>query len=232
MLDPRVPCLAATAALLMAGVLSDDAAAQARSSGFSSGAGAFSGGLGRGLSTSPSTSTAPSTPGFAPRSSAVGTPAPQAQPVAPLAPAPSSNFLSGTSANPPTTNSGGGSAPSTRSTGVGSIPSPTTGNTVTTFPGGGGGVPTTGSPSESAPSAPGGGAPGVAACMGFWDAGTHMSKGEWAVACRRVEDRLAKLRSELNAAPQRLAPDAGAKAPKGDQRKPASRARISGASPR
>jgi hypothetical protein len=236
MLGPRAPWLAATA-LLVVSVLPQDAAAQGRGSGSvggSSGLGASRGGFsGGGLSTSPSSPSTPASPTFTPGTSAVGTPAPQAQPIAPLSPAPGSNFLSGTSANPVTTDTGGGSAPSTRSIGVGSIPAPTSGDTVTTFPGGGGPArATSASPSESAPSTPGGGAPGVAACMGFWDAGTHMSKREWAAACRRVEDRLAKLRSELNAAPQRLAPDAGAKATKGDQRKPSSRARVSGASPR
>jgi hypothetical protein len=33
--------------------------------------------------------------------------------------------------------------------------------------------------------------------MGFWDAGTHMSKREWAAACRRLENRLDSLKSEL-----------------------------------
>jgi len=49
------------------------------------------------------------------------------------------------------------------------------------------------SPSESAPSAPGGGAKGVMACMGFWDAQTHMSKTEWRQACTRIENRLSNL---------------------------------------
>jgi hypothetical protein len=42
------------------------------------------------------------------------------------------------------------------------------------------------SPSESAPSAPGGGGKGLAACMGFWDAATHMTKAEWRTACQRT----------------------------------------------
>jgi hypothetical protein len=29
--------------------------------------------------------------------------------------------------------------------------------------------------------------------MGFWDAGTHMSKQEWRTACRRVQNRLEDL---------------------------------------
>jgi hypothetical protein len=30
-------------------------------------------------------------------------------------------------------------------------------------------------------------------CMGFWDAGTHMTKAEWKAACIRVQDRLRNL---------------------------------------
>jgi hypothetical protein len=43
-----------------------------------------------------------------------------------------------------------------------------------------------GSPSESVPSAPGGGGKSLADCMGFWDKGTHMSKTEWRSACQRT----------------------------------------------
>lgn len=43
-----------------------------------------------------------------------------------------------------------------------------------------------GSPSESAPSSPGGGGKTLADCMGFWDAGTHMTKQEWRMACQRT----------------------------------------------
>ena len=42
------------------------------------------------------------------------------------------------------------------------------------------------SPSESAPSAPGGGGKSLADCMGFWDRETHMSKAEWKAACVRT----------------------------------------------
>ena len=42
-----------------------------------------------------------------------------------------------------------------------------------------------GSPSESAPSTPGGGGKSLADCMGFWDKGTHMTKVEWRAACKR-----------------------------------------------
>ncbi len=43
-----------------------------------------------------------------------------------------------------------------------------------------------GSPSESAPSAPGGGGKSLQACMGFWDRATHMTKAEWKGACLRT----------------------------------------------
>jgi hypothetical protein len=42
------------------------------------------------------------------------------------------------------------------------------------------------SPSESAPSVPGGGGKTLADCMGFWDKETHMSKAEWRAACKRT----------------------------------------------
>jgi hypothetical protein len=42
------------------------------------------------------------------------------------------------------------------------------------------------SPSESAPSAPGGGGKSLADCMGFWDRETHMTKAEWKAACVRT----------------------------------------------
>lgn len=46
------------------------------------------------------------------------------------------------------------------------------------------------SPSESAPSTPGGGGDTLQACMGFWDSGTHMSKVEWRAACTRTLNRI------------------------------------------
>lgn len=49
---------------------------------------------------------------------------------------------------------------------------------------------TSASPSESAPSTPGGGGDTMAACMGFWDAGTHMTKAEWRSACTRTLNRI------------------------------------------
>jgi hypothetical protein len=42
------------------------------------------------------------------------------------------------------------------------------------------------SPSESAPSKPGGGGKSLQDCMGFWDRDTHMTKAEWRVACKRT----------------------------------------------
>jgi len=42
------------------------------------------------------------------------------------------------------------------------------------------------SPSESAPSAPGGGGKTLTDCMGFWDRETHMTKVEWKAACLRT----------------------------------------------
>ena len=40
-------------------------------------------------------------------------------------------------------------------------------------------------------------------CLNIWDAGTHMSKREWAVACKRVENRLDKLQADAQTADQR-----------------------------
>jgi hypothetical protein len=54
----------------------------------------------------------------------------------------------------------------------------------------GSGVGGTGSASENAPSALGGGGKGVQDCMGFWDKGTHMSKAEWRAACLRIQHRI------------------------------------------
>lgn len=42
------------------------------------------------------------------------------------------------------------------------------------------------SPSERAPSTPGGGGKGLADCMGFWDRGTHMTRQEWRRVCIRM----------------------------------------------
>jgi hypothetical protein len=51
-------------------------------------------------------------------------------------------------------------------------------------------TPTSTSPSEAAASTPGGGGETLEACMGFWDRGTHMTKGEWRAACTRTLNRL------------------------------------------
>jgi hypothetical protein len=45
--------------------------------------------------------------------------------------------------------------------------------------------------------------------MGFWDAQTHMTKREWAASCRRVENRLQNLKSELMKPMQVPKPSAG-----------------------
>jgi len=52
----------------------------------------------------------------------------------------------------------------------------------------------TGSPSESAQSAPGGGGNTLQDCMNFWDSGTHMSKLEWRAACLRIQRRIGSAR--------------------------------------
>jgi hypothetical protein len=44
------------------------------------------------------------------------------------------------------------------------------------------------SPSESAPSTPGGGGKRLVDCMGFWESATHMSKREWRASCLRTMD--------------------------------------------
>ncbi len=162
--------------------------------GLGAGAGTGLGAGGSQFTTPAQRSIAPSTlttPGALPPS-AIGAPAPRAGTVAPLAPGANSTFL------------GSGTTTVTTPGGV-SIGVPSAVGTVQTFPGGGT-QPATGSALSSgtagflpsqAPSTPGGGAEGFKSCMGFWDAGTHMTKREWAVACRRVENRLQGLRKEL-----------------------------------
>ena len=57
------------------------------------------------------------------------------------------------------------------------------------------GVSSSASPSESAPSTPGGGGKSLADCMGFWDRETHMTKTEWKAACvRTMQDEPSVLR--------------------------------------
>ena len=41
-------------------------------------------------------------------------------------------------------------------------------------------------------------------CLNIWDPGTHMSKGEWARACKRVENRLDMLQREAVDSNKRL----------------------------
>ena len=50
--------------------------------------------------------------------------------------------------------------------------------------------PSSTSPTEAAPSIAGGGGKSLQDCMGFWDRGTHMTKGEWKAACLRSQHRL------------------------------------------
>jgi hypothetical protein len=47
-----------------------------------------------------------------------------------------------------------------------------------------------GSASQAAPSAPGGGGKTLQDCMSFWEAATHMSKAEWKAACLRTMGRI------------------------------------------
>jgi hypothetical protein len=88
--------------------------------------------------------------------SMVGTPAPTVPSIAPLSPSLPTQFSTGG-----TTQNG--------ATGQGSL---------ALSPGA--------SPSESAPSKPGGGGKSLQDCMGFWDRDTHMTKAEWRAACRRT----------------------------------------------
>jgi len=60
------------------------------------------------------------------------------------------------------------------------------------------------SPSESAPSAPGGGGKSLADCMGFWDRETHMTKTEWKAACVRTMQDYPTVLRPMRAEPQPL----------------------------
>ena len=51
-------------------------------------------------------------------------------------------------------------------------------------------LPTGGSSGVALPETPGGGREGLAACMEFWDSGTHMTKAEWKASCERSVHRL------------------------------------------
>lgn len=103
-------------------------------------------------------STAPAAPSASPTTpqSMVAPPAPSVPPVAPLSPSLSTQFSTGG-----TVQNG--------ATGQGSL---------ALSPGA--------SPSESAPSKPGGGGKSLQDCMAFWDRDTHMTKAEWRVACKRT----------------------------------------------
>ncbi|HWE20624.1 MAG TPA: hypothetical protein VG758_26190 [Hyphomicrobiaceae bacterium] len=218
----------ATAGLLVPGWL-QDAAAQtggrgsgATGSGFSTTSPSSAFGRSTGSFTTAPSTAAPATGPMPP--SAIGTPAPQVAPVAPLSPPTSSTFLGGGGT---TVTTPGGVTTTITTPGGLTTTSPNTVGTTQTFPGSGGGSSsiTTGSisPSESAPSRPGGGAYGFQACMGFWDALTHMNKREWAAACRRTEKRLDSLKAELTAAAA-MKSELGTPAPKSRHR--AARART------
>src|SRR5512145_3165860 len=121
-------------------------------------------------------------PGPAPRSpSAIGTPAPQVGPVAPLSPPPATAPGSTSNQTPPPSGTPGSSS---------AAPPPDA-----TLPSGGGSS-RTGRDAESASSLPGGGGKTLQDCMRFWDKGTHMSKQEWRAACRRTLNRLDALKAE------------------------------------
>jgi hypothetical protein len=53
------------------------------------------------------------------------------------------------------------------------------------------------SPSQVAPSLPGGGGGTLEDCMGFWDRATHMTKNEWKAACQRTLHRLDDVAKEF-----------------------------------
>src|SRR5262249_23129048 len=52
------------------------------------------------------------------------------------------------------------------------------------------------SPTEAAPTIPGGGGRSLQNCIDFWDQQTHMSKSEWNAACSRSLYRLENLKVE------------------------------------
>ena len=59
------------------------------------------------------------------------------------------------------------------------------------------------SPSEAAPSAPGGGGRTLADCIKFWDRETHMTKSEGRDACQRSQTRLDNLKIDDIVAPKK-----------------------------
>jgi hypothetical protein len=57
------------------------------------------------------------------------------------------------------------------------------------------------SPSQVAPSLPGGGGGTLKDCMAFWDRATHMTKIEWKAACQRTLHRLDDVAREFERKP-------------------------------
>ena len=57
-------------------------------------------------------------------------------------------------------------------------------------------TPSSASPTEAAPSIPGGGGKSLQSCIDFWDQQTHMSQTEWRSACSRSLHRLENLKVE------------------------------------
>jgi hypothetical protein len=70
------------------------------------------------------------------------------------------------------------------------------------------------SPSQAAPSLPGGGGKTLQDCMGFWDKATHMSKQQWRAACQRTLNRIENLKVEADAAGLKLKQADGQKRPR------------------
>jgi hypothetical protein len=62
------------------------------------------------------------------------------------------------------------------------------------------------SPSQAAPSLPGGGGDTLEDCMGFWDRATHMTKSEWRAACQRTLHRLDDVAKEFAPKPSPAQP--------------------------
>src|SRR5262245_43526722 len=202
--DLRMTGLAAAAAagFLVAGVLPQHADAQSRGGSTAQGgaaAAAARSSLSTGGQTSGGTLTSPRPSSLPTSPSAIGTPAPQVPPVAPLTPQTTTTVLGTEGA---TVTTPGGTTTTTTTTGGLSTPTPGVG-VPAAFPSGGGSAR---APASTGSSAAGGGGDSFEACMGFWDAGTHMNKTEWAASCRRTMNRLENLKSGLNtpaAKPQR-----------------------------
>jgi hypothetical protein len=91
-------------------------------------------------------------------SAALAAPMPELAPVAPLSPQLPTQFATGGS----------------------------TTSTLALSPGTPSATPQSTSPSEAAPSHPGGGGKSLADCMAFWEPATHMSKAQWKASCVRT----------------------------------------------